>query len=131
MRTDRLIAALLLACAAAGCAGVPAQREASAPAPATPSLACAALDATSPDGCALPADVRAFVEDRALCDHFRGEPWPESDSEEDRRRRRELVDGVRMHCAGIDRRLVDLKRLHGADARIAGLLARYEERVGD
>lgn len=125
MRTDRRLA-LAIACAAAlgGCATAPA-----GPARSPADNACAA--GARRDLCDLPADVRAFVEDRDLCDHFRGEPWPEGDAEADRARRRQLVDGVRTNCAGTDHRLAELKSRHAGDARITALLGRYEPTIGN
>ena len=76
--------------------------------------------------CGFPADVRAFVDDRDLCDHFRGEPWPEGDSAEDRARRQEIVEGVRTACAGTDRRLDALKHRYRDDQGVMRVLAGYE-----
>ena len=76
--------------------------------------------------CGFPADVRAFLDDRGLCDHFRGEPWPEGDSADDRSRRRELIDGMRTACAGNDRRLDALKLRYRNDPAIMRLLSGFE-----
>lgn len=66
--------------------------------------------------CALPADVRNFIDDSELCEHFRSEPWPEGSSDADRVRRGELVGGVRTTCAGLAPRLRALRSLHHDDA---------------
>lgn len=126
MRTDRLAASRLTVLVLAGCASTPAVRE---PAPAVASAT--ANTECSEGGCAFPADVRAFLEDRELCDHFRGEPWPESDSDEDRRRRRELVEGVRINCAGTDRRLAGLRERYAADPGVMSRLSAFEARIED
>lgn len=129
MRTDlRFLLAIACAAALGGCATSP---MATAPSPVE--AACTADGATGPrrDTCDLPRDVLASVEDRELCDHFRGEPWPEGDSDADRTRRRQLVDGVRTNCAGTDRRLAELNSRYAGDARIAALLARYEADIGN
>lgn len=76
--------------------------------------------------CGFPADVRAFLDDRDLCDHFRGEPWPKGDSADARARRRELIDGVRTACAGTDRRLDALKVRYRDDPAIMQLLSGFE-----
>lgn len=129
MRTE---AVLLLAVMAAGCAGGPQPRTDMTTIPAAPpGPACDAGQALSPGDCALPADVRVFLQDRALCDHFRGEPWPSSDSAADRERRRAIMDGLRSHCAGTDSRLAALRGLHAADARVAARLAGFESRIED
>ena len=82
-----------------------------------------------PDYCSYPPDVRAFLDDRDLCDHFRSEPWPESDSAEDRARRNELVDGMKTTCAGTDRRLAALKRKYRAHAVLIKLLSEFEPSI--
>lgn len=119
-RTLRVIAPAVML-AAAGCASSPAPVAASRPACTAP--------ATRPEFCTLPADVRAFVEDRDLCEHFLGEPWPEGDSPEERQRRRELVDGVRVNCAGTDRRLAELRQRHANEEGVMAALAGYEARI--
>ena len=78
------------------------------------------------DYCDYPADVRVFLDDRALCDHFRGEPWPEGDAAEDRERRHEIVDGVRAACTGTDRRLDALKNRYANDPAVMRVLSGYE-----
>jgi hypothetical protein len=131
VRTEilRLSCVLVLgACASVPRTPSPARGTVSTPAPR---CAAAGADARGAEACELPADVRAFVEDRELCDHLRGEPWPEGDTDADRMRRRELVEGVRMACAGTDRRLAELKARYAADARIATLLGRFDPAVGD
>ncbi|GAB2514441.1 hypothetical protein [Lysobacter humi (ex Lee et al. 2017)] len=133
MRTELTV--LALAVALAGCASAPAgDRVSSAGTPvvaAPGSCVPPRLSTAGADLCAYPADVRAFVEDRDACDHFRGEPWPETDSDADRARRRALVEGVRTACAGTDRRLADLRARYRDDARVIALLAPFEERIED
>lgn len=118
MRTE--FAALLAGLALAGCASAPTH-PVHAPA--------AQADACSARTCALPAEVRAFIEDRDLCEHFRGEPWPEGDSAADRARRRELMDGVRTSCAGSEARLAALRSRYATDAVVMAALAGYAEQL--
>lgn len=82
-----------------------------------------------PDLCRYPPDVQAFVIDRDVCDHFRGEPWPESDSGADRERRRQIVDGVRTACAGTDRQLEALLARYADDAGVMRLLSEFERGI--
>lgn len=132
MRTDRLAAVLLTVLVLAGCASDPAARESAASAAIAAETPGCGPDAGKAQGyCTLPPDVRAFLEDRAACDHFRGEPWPESDSDEDRRRRRELVEGVRVNCAGTDRRLAALRERYVADPAVISRLSAFEVRIED
>ncbi|GAB6197153.1 hypothetical protein [Lysobacter xanthus] len=123
----------LLVLTLAGCACTAPRATAPPPpvATSTPATTCAPPLGRDPfDGwCALPDDVRTYVDDRDACDHFRGEPWPETDSTADRARRREILDGLRTACAGTDARLAALKHLHADDARAMSVLADYDERV--
>lgn len=77
----------------------------------------------------LPPDVDAFVRDRDLCDHFRGEPT-EGVSREDVERRDFVRESVEIHCPGTDRRLAALKRRYARDQGVMKRLAAYEERIG-
>ena len=58
----------------------------------------------------LPADATAYLEQRALCDHFRQEPWPEEASAEARARRAFLGGQVERFCTGIDEAGRELRR---------------------
>lgn len=122
MRTE----ILLLLCVASGLAGcaTPAPLAGNGTAPG----ACMGAS-EDPATCAFPPDVRAFLEDRALCDHFRGEPWPEGDGTGARDRRNEIIAGVRGACAGTDRRLRELKARYRDDAALMQALSRYEANV--
>jgi len=53
----------------------------------------------------MPSDVTAFIEQSTLCDHFRGEPWPEGDRSEERERRVFLSAQVESYCKGTDEML--------------------------
>lgn len=77
----------------------------------------------------LPPDVDAFVRDREMCDHFRGEPTEGSGREEVARR--DYVRGsVEIYCPGTDRRLAALKRRYAGDPAIVKVLASYDDRIG-
>jgi hypothetical protein len=70
---------------------------------------------------ALPAEVSEYIEERKLCDHFRGEPYegfPE--------RRIFIIDSLDIYCAGTDRRLKALKRRYRDDERVVSALSSYE-----
>lgn len=79
----------------------------------------------------LPAIPPTFARSWMItpCDHFRGEPWPESESSADRARRRQLIDGIRTSCAGTDRELADLLARHRDDATIMRLLSGFERDI--
>ena len=120
MRTE----ILLLLCAASGLAGC------ATPAPVaaggTASGTCVAGGNENPAACGFPPDVRAFIEDRALCDHFRGEPWPEDDGADSRERRLEIVAGVRSACTGTDDRLQALKSRYRDDPAVMQAISGYD-----
>lgn len=76
----------------------------------------------------LPDEVRSFIADRELCDHFRNEPI-EGDSPEQVERRRFVLDSLDIHCAGSDRRLAALKRRHADVPEVMERLARFEASI--
>lgn len=78
-------------------------------------IACAA-QVESP----LPADVQAFVEQRDLCDHFRGEePYDEE-------RRLFLEQNMIELCTGSDGQLAALKQKYRGNEAVQSALAGYE-----
>lgn len=82
-----------------------------------------------PNWCDYPHEVRAFIDQRDSCDHFRGEPWPEGDSITERERRRELTSAMKTACAGTDARLLALRAKYRDDANIIAALAAYENDI--
>lgn len=116
--------------ASTGCAVQPVVPQPEGPAnAAVPECVRPAEGVARADYCRYPPDVRAFLDDRDLCDHFRSEPWPEGDTEGDRLRRRQLVEGVRTSCAGTDRQLEDLLKRYRDDAGISQLLSQFERGI--
>jgi hypothetical protein len=108
-------------------ADAPAAASAVAPPAADPEqepdpLRCAqlAIDGPRPPDCAYPDDVLVFLDARANCEHWLGEPdFSEA-------RRREIARAVEDTCTGLDTRLDSLRRTHTGDAATAALLARLE-----
>jgi hypothetical protein len=83
-------------------------------------------------GESLPPDVKAFVEQRDLCDHFRGEPYagPSNDETVDQRRRRDfIIASQQKYCTGTDKRLAELKLKYRDEPDVLGRLNRYEEQI--
>ena len=72
---------------------------------------------------ALPADIRAFVARRDLCDHFRGEEGY------DAARTAEIAAQLKRNCRGTDAALARLKRVYRGNARVQTVLTRYESRI--
>jgi len=124
VRTETLL--LAFAGLSAGCAAVPPLGATAADMP------CVAQkgEPSRPDPCRFPEDVRAFVAARDLCDHFRGEPWPEGNDAYDNERRAELADGIRGSCAGTDRKLAELLRRYRDDRPVMELLSEFEPDTG-
>lgn len=68
----------------------------------------------------LPADVLAFIEQRDMCDHFRGEePYDEE-------RRVFLEQNMIELCTGSDRKLAELKAKYLGNDTVRAALAGYE-----
>lgn len=88
--------------------------------------ACSHASALTPQR--LPSEVRTFIEERKICDHFRGEP-AEGDSPEQVKRREFLLDSLDIYCAGTDKRLAALKRRYKANPAVMRRLNEFEERV--
>lgn len=78
-----------------------------------------------PDWCTYPHEVRTFVQRRDVCDHLRGEPVPEGDSDDAHQRQRDLANGMAEACAGSDDTLSGLLARHGDDPAVAPLLATF------
>lgn len=110
LATRLLASALALACGGCGSLG------------GRDGMACAG-NAQSAGACAWPRDVRAFVERRADCDHFRGEEAT------DPQRARYLAGQLRRSCTGTDAQLARLLARHAGDAAIRQLLSQYEPRI--
>jgi hypothetical protein len=73
----------------------------------------------------LPADVRAFIDDREGCDHMRGEiPEPG-----DKQRMKELGREIDKLCKGTDRRLANLKRKYASDRDVTRRLNGFESSI--
>lgn len=73
----------------------------------------------------LPTDVKQFIAQRDVCDHFRGElPDPE-----EAERMREVTGQIEKLCRGSDRRLRLLKKKYGSDANVKKRLNVYDEQI--
>lgn len=84
---------------------------------------------TRPAYCSYPVDVRAFLDGRDLCDHFRSEPWPETGSRADRERRAQLASDMEASCTGTDHRLGTLKHRYRNDVAVTAVLSEFEPAV--
>jgi hypothetical protein len=73
----------------------------------------------------LPADVRAFIEEREGCDHMRGEIPDASDKQ----RMREVSREIEKLCKGTDRRLARLKRKYASDRVVTRHLNGFEASI--
>jgi len=80
----------------------------------------------------LPPDVQAFVEQRDICDHFRGEPYEgpsDGETPAQTERRAFVIASQQKYCSGTDKRLAELKRKYRDDSKVLDRLNRYEERI--
>lgn len=88
-------------------------------------LACAALFLSS---CATPLDkkdLEAFLSQREICDHLRGEIPDPSDPE----RLKEVIDDINKYCAGTDQQLKALKARYAKDPEVMATLNAFENRI--
>ena len=77
---------------------------------------------------ALPQEVRAFITERRICEHFLGEPV-EGDTPERAVRQRFVSYSIDIYCAGTDNRLAALKRRFQSNRAVMGSLKIFEENV--
>jgi hypothetical protein len=80
----------------------------------------------------LPPDVRSFVEQRDICDHFRGEPYggpSDRETVEQRERREFVIASQQKYCTGTDKRLAELKLKYRDHTKVLDRLNRYDEQV--
>ena len=71
----------------------------------------------------LPADVAGFVEQRDLCDHFRGEdPY-------DAARAAEIKAKLAANCTGTDKKLAALRKKYAGNRKVMKRLSGYEARI--
>lgn len=77
---------------------------------------------TQPDWCDFPHEVRAFLERREGCDHFRGEPVPDAADDRGGERRRQIETALRELCTGTDAERARLRTRYEDDAAIRAAL---------
>lgn len=127
--------ALLAVCALCGCAAQPFAAFEDPRPEGRLSLRersrCEVPDAPSdqPNWCDYPHEVRAFLDRRDGCDHFRGEPIPEPVDDPGGERRREIETALRERCTGTDAELVRLRARYRDDAAISAALAGLEDDI--
>ncbi|WP_414222067.1 hypothetical protein [Cupriavidus necator] len=76
----------------------------------------------------LPQEVKSYIAERNICDHFRGEPI-EGNSPEQIERREFVADSLDIYCSGTDKRLAALKRRYKNNRAAMDKLSQYEERI--
>jgi hypothetical protein len=82
----------------------------------------------NPGNDSLPPEVAAFITDRYIYDHFRGEPY-EGNSPEQIERREFIFESLEIYCPGTDRRLAALKKKYRKNTEVMRHLDKYEERM--
>lgn len=76
----------------------------------------------------LPKEVKSFVTERDICDHFRDEPF-EGTSPEQLERRQFIYNSIDIYCSGTDKRLAALKRRYKNNRAAMNKLNQYEEKI--
>lgn len=76
----------------------------------------------------VPEDVRKFIHNRDICDHFRDES-AEGDSIEQKERRDFINKNLNIYCTGSDKHLAELKRKYKNDKTVISRLNHYEASV--
>ena len=71
----------------------------------------------------FPNEVRAFIDRRTSCDHFRGEDSP------DPARARQISDALKRNCTGTDAQLARLRHRYSKNARVRAALRDYESHI--
>lgn len=70
-------------------------------------------------------DLEAFLNNREICDHLRGEIPDPSDQE----RLKEVIDDINKYCAGTDQQLEALKIRYAQDPEVMTILNTFEPRI--
>lgn len=73
-----------------------------------------------------PQEVSEYIERREACDHFRGEPWPEGASNEERERRDFIAAQLKRYCKGSDQAIRALKAKYKNNRVVIDRLEKYE-----
>jgi hypothetical protein len=82
-----------------------------------------------PNWCDYPHEVRAFLDQRDSCDHFRGEPLPEGDDADAVARRSTLRKQMARFCRGTDAQLAELRAAYSGDPIVGAALAGFESNI--
>ena len=71
----------------------------------------------------LPSEVSRYIEDRDMCEHFRGEePY-------DAERQEFLAQKMNEFCTGTDKKLAALKEKYKANGLVQSKLMQYEVKI--
>jgi len=75
----------------------------------------------------VPKDVAEFLERNELCEHFRQEPWPEGQSDEEKERREFIAKQIERFCTGLNDTGRNLRRKYHGNALVIDKLNKVEE----
>lgn len=92
-------------------------------------LALTLLGVTASADTALPSDVQRFREQRAICEHFRDEPWDAGNEPEIKARRAFIVRNIQKFCTGTDKRLASLRHKYRNKPLLLHRLRDYEDQI--
>ena len=82
-----------------------------------------------PNWCDYPHEVRAFLDRREGCDHFRGEPLPDPADDPGGERHRQIETALHALCAGSDAELQRLRARYRDDADVSAALGALESNI--
>ncbi len=131
----RHLLAVLAVCALGGCAVRPFAAFEDPRPEGRLSLAersrCEVPDAPTdrPNWCDYPHEVRAFLDRREGCDHFRGEPLPDPADDPGGERRRQIQTALHALCTGSDAELQRLRARYRDDADVSAALGALESNI--
>jgi len=90
-------------------------------------ILCATSFANAADN-TLPIEVRNFVAERKICDHFRDEPYEGGTPDLDKRREF-VIESLDIYCSGTDKRLAALKKRYKNNKDVMQYLNKYDEHI--
>lgn len=76
----------------------------------------------------VPIEVRHFIEERDICEHFLDEPY-DGDTPQMRERRAFIQESIEIYCSGTDRRLAALRKRYKNNLAVIKRLKQYEDKI--
>ena len=77
----------------------------------------------------LPIEVLNYIETREACEHFRGEPWENTD--EYKNRKEFIFAKVKEYCTGTDKQLAKLRHKYRKSELVMSSLRKYIVKIDE